>query len=329
MTPTTPHHHHHHDLCSHFGSRRLGSQVLRASVIFVDNLAGDFSMAARAPPTSSSVSSAVRRRERLLRSFCRHEQMAIQMASATVTHHSFQVGTAHDALLSQKLVNSAGGRRPLPLVEVRPSVRAQRHVVEQPADVVPMVQILDSPVPLAGSWTRRCRMSRPSQCPRSLDRIPHRSVDLAPQMVEQLVEVPTVLTPTRIALRIAEQIVDTPVLRGRDRRRLQGSLPRQSSTTAGVQNVDTPVRGDLRGFLEDRVRRSVLWSSSLTVLLEVFKIFTSVRALQLHPLVVRMRLFFRFFALFPSPKKVRRYVLTPGRNWPRTRAHPRRALMAW
>ena len=34
-----------------------------------------------------------------------------------------------------------------PLVEVRPSVRAQRHVVEQLADIAPMVQILDSPEP--------------------------------------------------------------------------------------------------------------------------------------------------------------------------------------
>ena len=37
-------------------------------------------------------------------------------------------------------------RRPPPLVEVRPCVRAQRHVVEQLADIAPMVQILDSPV---------------------------------------------------------------------------------------------------------------------------------------------------------------------------------------
>ena len=35
------------------------------------------------------------------------------------------------------------------------------------------------------------------------------------QLVEQLVEVPTVLTPTRIALQIAEQIVGTPVPRCR------------------------------------------------------------------------------------------------------------------
>ena len=49
-----------------------------------------------------------------------------------------------------------------------------------------------------------------------------------PQMAEQLVEVPTVLTPTRIALRIAEQIVNTPVLQGR----VQGLLPEQSSTAS-------------------------------------------------------------------------------------------------
>ena len=33
-------------------------------------------------------------------------------------------------------------RRPSPLVEVRPSVRVQRHVVEHLADIAPMVQIL-------------------------------------------------------------------------------------------------------------------------------------------------------------------------------------------
>ena len=52
-------------------------------------------------------------------------------------------------------------------------------------------------------------MSRLSLCPRFL--APLRSRVPEPQSAEQLVEVPTVLTPTRIALQIAEQIVDTPV----------------------------------------------------------------------------------------------------------------------
>ena len=43
---------------------------------------------------------------------------------------------------------------------------------------------------------------------------PLRSRVPEPQLADQLVEVPTVLTPTRIALQIAERIVDTPVSRG-------------------------------------------------------------------------------------------------------------------
>ena len=48
------------------------------------------------------------RRERRLRSWAKHEQLTVAMALATVAHHSFQVGTACDALPSQKLVTSAG-----------------------------------------------------------------------------------------------------------------------------------------------------------------------------------------------------------------------------
>ena len=52
-----------------------------------------------------------------------------------------------------------------------------------------------------------------------------------PQIVDQLVEVPTVLTPTRIALQIAEQIVGIPVPRDCGEQRLQGLLPGQGSTS--------------------------------------------------------------------------------------------------
>ena len=42
----------------------------------------------------------------------------------------------------------------------------------------------------------------------STDRVSQRLVERRlPQMVEHLVDVPTVLTPTRIALQIAEQLV--------------------------------------------------------------------------------------------------------------------------
>ena len=195
-------------------------------------------MVARAPPLVSSGGSAVRRRERRLRSFWRHEQMAIQMALATVTLHSFKVGTAHDVLRSQKPVMTAGGLRPPPLVEERPQVRIQQLTVELMIDVSPYVQILDAPVaqvedhaleffrrmdlPVAEQVIEVPKISR-SPCP-------SRSPFPEPQSAEQLVEVPTMLSPTRIAVQIAEQIVDTPVLRGRGEGRVQGFLPRQSST---------------------------------------------------------------------------------------------------
>ena len=108
----------------------------------------------------------------------------------------------------------------------------------------------------------------------SFDRVSQRLVERRlPQMVEQLVEVPTVLTPTRIALQIAEQlvaipvpqvsvsggghqgslsgqgsvgeqIVDIPVPRGRGKRRVYGSLPEQGTTAQTVEQiVDIPSGG--------------------------------------------------------------------------------------
>ena len=132
-------------------------------------------------------------------------------------------------------------RRPSPLVEVRPSVRAQRHVVEQLADIAPIVQILDSPVPQTSEQLlevfRLLDTQMPVEPKISLDRIPQRSFVRTPLIAEQLVEVPTVLTPTRIALQIAEQIVDTPVPCGR----VHGSLPGQSSSSRrGDERAEVP-----------------------------------------------------------------------------------------
>ena len=133
--------------------------------------------------------------------------------------------------------------RPTPLVEVRPQWRALRHAVEGLGEFAPMVQILDAPVPQMVDYV--------AEALRLLDRpiaeqvievptvfcspCPSRSVVPVPQSAEQLVEVPTVLTPTRIALRIAEQIVDIPVPRGRG----QGSLPGES-TTATSSSLERP-----------------------------------------------------------------------------------------
>ena len=63
---------------------------------------------------------------------------------------------------------------------------------------------------------------------------PSRSLIPEPQSAEQLVEGPTVLSP----LRIAKQIVGTPVPLGRGKRRVQGFLTEQSSTaTPSVERI--------------------------------------------------------------------------------------------
>ena len=133
----------------------------------------------------------------------------------------------------------------------RPSVRAQRHIVEDLGELEPLVQILDLPVPqTVDSVTDILRLlDRPiagrviavptvscSSCPLR-SRVPEQ------QSADQLVEVPTVLTPTRIALQIAEQIVDTPVSRGR----VHGSLPGQSSATSLPESIEWVELSDANG----------------------------------------------------------------------------------
>ena len=143
-------------------------------------------------------------------------------------------------------------RRPSPLVEVRPSVRAQRHVVEQLADIAPMVQILDSPEPQMVVQLlevfRLLDTQLPDEQAISVPKIscspcPSRSRVPEPQSADQLVEVPTVLSPTRIALQIAEQIVDTPVPRSR----VRGSLPGQSSTSSLPDSIEWVELSDANG----------------------------------------------------------------------------------
>ena len=163
---------------------------------------------------------------------------------------------AHGAAPSEALPlrRRAGGMRPPPLFEVLPQVVLQRHTVEQRIVHTPYVQILDAPVPQKVDqlvdFFKNLDIEVPAQVIEVLkisqDIIPQRSVDLVPQLVEQLVEVPTVLTPTRIAVQIAEQIVGIPVPHGRG----QGSLPGLGSPASGKhtseqiveQIVDFPVQ---------------------------------------------------------------------------------------
>ena len=82
----------------------------------------------------------------------------------------------------------------------------------------------------------------------SLEDIPARRLCREPQLVEQLVEVPTVVSYTSFSQRTVEQTVDNPASRGRGRSGgLQGFFPGQSTTAAAV-DISVP-RGDLQGFL--------------------------------------------------------------------------------
>ena len=210
------------------------------------------------------------------------------MALATVTHHSFQVGTAHDALRSQKPVTSAGGMRPPPLVEGRPQVRIQRHTVEQRIEHTPYVQILDALVPQKVEQLVDFFKDLDSHVPVQVIEVPkisqdiilQRSVNLVPQMAEQLVEVPTLLSVAVLQQRTAEQIVGIPGRHGR-----------------------------LQGLSQDRAQQRLRLSRLLTFLLpvEILKVFAQDRVqqrfqsrtfpLQLHVVVV-----FTVFLWFKAPQ---------------------------
>ena len=182
------------------------------------------------------------------------------MALAEVTHHSAPRG--------QKTARARGEERdelydamglmtpppswPTPLVEVRPQGRVLRHAVEGLGEFAPMVQILDAPVPQMVDYVAEALrlLDRPIaeqtiEVPTvSCSPCPSRSLVPVPQSAEQLVEMPTILTPTRIALRIAEQIGGIPPSACGVSGNLQGFPPEQSSAQrTALQIADIPGRG--------------------------------------------------------------------------------------
>ena len=106
--------------------------------------------------------------------------------------------------------------------------------MEDFGSVCPFVQILDLPVPQTLGYVADALRILDRPMAEQVIEVPKiscspclcRSLIPEPQSAEQLVEVPTVVSP----LRIAEQIVGIPDPQGQ--RRVQGSLPRQSSTAA-------------------------------------------------------------------------------------------------
>ena len=186
---------------------------------------------------------------------------------ATVTHHSHsKVGTANDAPRDQRTVTSTrvgpaeyyelssddgrptGEERPAALLEPWPQRKLLRH-----AGVgYEIVQSLDAPVPQMEEQLPNIVQFFSVQLPVVaetvievpkilLDRTPQRLGDRLrqPQMAEQLVDVPTVVSYSSLQQLTAEQIVDIPVpgrAGGERRGGLQGSRPGQGSTASSSRS---------------------------------------------------------------------------------------------
>ena len=222
---------------------------------------------------------AKRRRERRLRQFLRHERLTVAMLLAESQHHAaprgqsrarsgeWERGVLHGQVPEHPTPQVAGmdldevpatRSRPDRLAGVRPHERVQLHPVDQIVDTAPALPILDVPVPLMGEQLVDVLRFFNTLCPVaeqvidvpkiSLEDIPARRLCRVPQLVEQLVEVPTVVSCSSFLQRTVAQTVDNPASRGRGLRGgIEGFFPGQGSTAAVV---DIPVpRGDLQGFL--------------------------------------------------------------------------------
>ena len=235
---------------------------------------------------------------------------------------------AGDAVFFELLDEDTAGVRPGVLVEPPPQERVQRHTMEHIVDFVccaPVVQILDAPVPQTVEQLPDVLrffdrlMSVPEQVIEVPQILPEdvslRAVLRDPQLAEQLVEVPTIVSYSWLQLRL-EQNDDIPVPgRGERSSGLQGLLPGQGSTALlsseeriseriVEQIVDFP-GGGLQNF-----RPGQSSSSSSHVPARVHEDAN-------EPGVV-------FFALFPKIQKVRSRVRTRVRECPLVLAHPRR-----
>ena len=143
-------------------------------------------------------------------------------ARAKATNDTLKPGVARDAVYFELFDEDTAGLRPGLVTDCGPLERVQRHIVEQLTDfvrVAPMVQIFDGLVPqTVGNPMDAFRvMDQPiaeqvTAVPKIVDSsCPSRVVSRDPQMAEQLVEVPTVLSFASHQQLVSEQIVDIPV----------------------------------------------------------------------------------------------------------------------
>ena len=328
------------------------------------------------PTVARASGSAQRRKLRRLRAALRHEQQSIAMALASALHHSADkttraqynaprghknAGTEYYALSDDDEVLARGSRPPC-LGEPRgPQEPDQPRTVEQIAVYAPLVQILDAPVPqLVEQLPDVLRffdllLPVPEQVievPKILlDDVPVRAVLREPQLVGQLVDVPTTLSYAAVLLwqalhgyrqrtvgrtltfqlLVVVELVEVSPVFSQDSINLL--LPSRSLTIQFGQVV----LEIFKVFPEDRGQhRYRSRSPSFLIQVEVFKIFSQSRVPQcllrflLDKLVTTQQEHNNnkgFFAPFPKIKKVRRSRAPRGRNCLRTRAHGRRRLM--
>ena len=129
-----------------------------------------------------------RRRERRLRSFLRHERMAVAMAVAEARHHSSRGQATATAVseVEEQEKYYAPWRQKAPPLGMRPASLAEpqgtRHVAEQVL-YAPVVQILDAPMP---------------QMVDQLDVLKILGMQL-PVVPEQVIAVPKISCPSRSA----------------------------------------------------------------------------------------------------------------------------------
>ena len=118
-------------------------------------------------------------------------------ATIRANPHPQEAGTEYFSLDVEDV--PAARSRPDRLAAVRPQEQVQRHTVEQLADCVPVVPLFDVPVPqmvdqlvvVLQGLDKFMPVEEGIEMPKiSQDSIPQRAVLQAPQLVEQLVEVP-------------------------------------------------------------------------------------------------------------------------------------------
>ena len=167
---------------------------------------------------------AMRRRQRRLRQWLRHERLSVAMALAEMNHHAASRGQTKARAGGEARVALHGhdpeaplpqGSRPPCLGVPRgPHARVQRRTVQLVVDAVPLVPLLDDPVPqmvdTVLEFFRALDLPIGEQViavPQiSTDRVSQRLVERRlPQMVEQLVEVPTVVSYSSLLQREAKK----------------------------------------------------------------------------------------------------------------------------